>query len=418
MFIYKRNLRWRRKILSAFCIMPLLACLFTGMTVTAAEPGRAAAETAAPETSALGTTAAGAGSETLAALEASQKELEAHMAQLLEYSRVLSQQQTDPVVWQQAAEAVQALQKQQEQLDAQIAAQKQAEAAALLAAQKQAEEAARLAAQQAEEAARLAEQQAAAAAQLAAQQAAAEAVINNAPDSFFKGKYVSILGDSISTYKGYIPADYACFYPDAENDVKDVSQTWWMQVINYTGMRLNVNGSYSASAVCGDSRGEDSSAGCSTRRIVELIAPDGTVPDVILVYMGANDFFHSIEIGDYPGSAVHRSDHYIWNFTEGYELMLQKLQAVYPASRIYCMTLIEANSSDHPRVNGNGDTIADYNRRIKEIAAAHNIPVIDVHNCGMDVSVLNRYTSDGTHPNKEGSAKMAAYVTNALLMGG
>ena len=232
------------------------------------------------------------------------------------------------------------------------------------------------------------------------------------------GKTVSILGDSISTYQGYIPEGYACFYPDPDNDITDVTQTWWMQVIRNTGMRLLVNGSYSASAVCGDSRAEDSSAGCSNRRIVDLMGADGTVPDVILVAMGVNDFFHSIELGSYSGTATYRTDHYIWDFTEGYELMLQKLQAVYPNSRIYCMTLLEANSSDHPRVNGNGNTVEDYNNRIKEIAAAHGIPVIDVHDCGMEVYELNQYTSDGTHPNRAGAARMAAYVTNALLTGG
>ena len=88
------------------------------------------------------------------------------------------------------------------------------------------------------------------------------------------------------------------------------------------------------------------------------------------------------------------------------------------ASRIYCMTLIEANSSDHPRVNANGNTIEDYNSRIKQIAAAHGISVIDVHDCGMEVYELSRFTSDGTHPNREGAARMAGEVTIALLMGG
>ena len=188
-----------------------------------------------------------------------------------------------------------------------------------------------------------------------------------------------------------------------------------MQMLYHTGMRLLTNGSYSASTVCGSSHTEDSSAGCSNRRLLELRGADGSVPDVILVYMGANDFFRSIELGEYAGVPVHRADRYVWNFTEGYELMLQKLQALYPSSRIYCMTLIEANSGDHPRINENGNTIADFNRRIREIAAAHGVPVIDVHNCGMEVYELNRYTSDGTHPNREGAAKMAAYVTNALL---
>ena len=65
------------------------------------------------------------------------------------------------------------------------------------------------------------------------------------------------------------------------------------------------------------------------------------------------------------------------------------------------MTLIEANSGDHPRINEKGNTIADFNQRIKEIAAAYGLPVIDVHNCGMEVYELNHYTSDG-NPSQQG----------------
>lgn len=317
---------------------------------------------------------------------------------------------------QEAADAAQA------QADALMAAhlaawqQAQAEYAAQLAAYQQA-----LAQQQAEAAAQavarqqaLMEQQA----QTAAQQQAAEEPAVAVPVTSFAGKTVSILGDSISTYQGWIPEGYACFYPDPDNDIKDVSQTWWMQVIQNTGMRLLVNGSWSASTVCGDSRAENSGAGCSSNRIVELMGNTGTVPDVILVYMGINDFFHSIDLGSFSGTAAYRNDHYIWDFTEGYELMLQKLQAIYPTSRIYCMTLLESNSWEGTSVNANGNTVEDYNSRIRQVAAAHGVSVIDLRNCGIASYELGWHTSDGVHPNRKGAAKIAAYVTNALLMGG
>lgn len=304
--------------------------------------------------------------------------------------------------------------------EAASAAQAQADAlmAAHLAAwqQAQAEYAAQLAAYQQA----LLEQQAEEAAQALAQQQAEAAAQPSAavPAASLAGKTVSILGDSISTYQGWIPEGYACFYPDPDNDIKDVSQTWWMQVIQNTGMRLLVNGSWSASTVCGDSRAENSGAGCSSHRIVDLMGNTGTVPDVILVYMGINDFFHSIDLGSFSGTATYRNDHYIWDFTEGYELMLQKLQAVYPTSKIYCMTLLESHSWEGTSVNANGNTVEDYNSRIRQIAAAHGVSVIDLRNCGIAGYELGRYTSDGVHPNREGAAKIAAYVTNALLMGG
>ena len=291
------------------------------------------------------------------------------------------------------------------------------EYAAQLAAYQQAlaeQQAAQLAASQQA----LAQQQAQAAAQAQSAAQAAGELPQAVPASWFAGKTVSILGDSISTFQGWIPEGYACFYPDPDNDIKDVSQTWWMQVIQNTGMRLLVNGSWSASTVCGDSRAENSGAGCSSNRSVDLMGNTGTVPDVILVYMGINDFFHSIDLGSFSGTAAYRNDHYIWDFTEGYELMLQKLQAVYPTSRIYCMTLLESNSWEGTSVNANGNTVEDYNSRIRQVAAAHGVSVIDLRNCGIASYELGWHTSDGVHPNRKGAAKIAAYVTNALLMGG
>ncbi|MBP5719925.1 MAG: hypothetical protein J6W82_02525, partial [Bacteroidales bacterium] len=45
--------------------------------------------------------------------------------------------------------------------------------------------------------------------------------------TFAQTKKVSVLGDSYSTFKGSNPDGYAPFYPDANNDVKEVEQTWW-----------------------------------------------------------------------------------------------------------------------------------------------------------------------------------------------
>ena len=74
-------------------------------------------------------------------------------------------------------------------------------------------------------------------------------------------KKVSILGDSYSTYKGYIPDNYAPFYPDANNDVKDVSQMWWSLYIDAKGYQLEKNDSWGGTTICGTGYGRmDSSA--------------------------------------------------------------------------------------------------------------------------------------------------------------
>ena len=62
-------------------------------------------------------------------------------------------------------------------------------------------------------------------------------------------KTVAILGDSYSTYQGFIPSGQACWYkiPAKTNmtDVCDVEQTWWWQVIKEGGYKLGKNESYS-----------------------------------------------------------------------------------------------------------------------------------------------------------------------------
>ena len=64
-------------------------------------------------------------------------------------------------------------------------------------------------------------------------------------------KKVSILGDSYSTFKGYNPEGYAPFYPDANNDVKEVEQTWWSLYIQANGYQLEKNNSWGGTTICG-----------------------------------------------------------------------------------------------------------------------------------------------------------------------
>ena len=66
------------------------------------------------------------------------------------------------------------------------------------------------------------------------------------------GLKLSILGDSISTFDGYIPTDYNIFYPGS-GDISTVEKTWWWQVMNATGMELNANASSSNTTITGDS---------------------------------------------------------------------------------------------------------------------------------------------------------------------
>ena len=63
---------------------------------------------------------------------------------------------------------------------------------------------------------------------------------------------VSILGDSISTFEGWQPPSYACFYtaPNQQrNQLESVKDMWWARVMDALGGNLCANSSYSGSRV-------------------------------------------------------------------------------------------------------------------------------------------------------------------------
>ena len=238
------------------------------------------------------------------------------------------------------------------------------------------------------------------------------------PVSRWAGKKVSICGDSISTFTGYIPENYSRFYPE-NGAITDVKDTWWMQVAERTGMELCRNASYSGSTVSGQSMDDqDGRFSCGSRRIADLKSVDGEAPEVIIILMGANDLLNHIPLGAYDGvSAVPEGD--IRTFSEAYALMLDKMKTAYPDAEIYCCTIAEVSrwndeGEKFPFMNSNSAVAEDYNDRIKTIAQAKGVQMIDVYNCGITYENAQDYTSDGTHPNAAGAKLIADKVCEAF----
>lgn len=64
-------------------------------------------------------------------------------------------------------------------------------------------------------------------------------------------KNLLIIGDSYSTFKGYVPEGYALYYTgDSGTDLKSVEETWWKRFVNETRVNLVLNDSWSGSTVC------------------------------------------------------------------------------------------------------------------------------------------------------------------------
>lgn len=228
----------------------------------------------------------------------------------------------------------------------------------------------------------------------------------------------SILGDSISTFRGYNPEGYSVFFPEF-GDVAAVEETWWYQAADDLDMELCVNASSSGATVAGDSTGtDDPQCGCNEFRTGGLAGPDGVCPDRIIIFMGTNDLLFGIPLGDNDGNRE-VEEGVVENFSDAYTLMLNKVQANYPSAEIYCCTLLPVGDygTDTPYVAFVTDeklTAADYSEAIIRIAGNRGLSVIDLSDCGITIENLYEMTSDGVHPTAAGMACIAEAVEKAL----
>ena len=215
-------------------------------------------------------------------------------------------------------------------------------------------------------------------------------------------RYVSILGDSISTYQGFNPAGYAVYYDlgnNRRNGLRSVYDTWWAKVNQGLHAYLCVNNSYSGSRVTG----KTVPAGTDNRRILGL-RTETRSPNIILVYLGVNDYGYGAELKrsrTLPGSPWDRMA-----FEDAYDLMLRKLKKQYPNTVVSCGTLMRTTKKDHPNWIF-PETLAAYpleayNEIIREAAVRNRCLLVDLS--AMD----RRYeTLDGFHPTAGGHRTIA-----------
>lgn len=145
---------------------------------------------------------------------------------------------------------------------------------------------------------------------------------------------VSILGDSYSTFEGWLTPDtnlvwYTVPADARRTDVKSVSDTWWHQVMERKGWRLEVNNSYSGSTVCNTGyRGEDYTHESFVTRMAALGAPD-----VILVFGATNDSWAGVPLGEFKYEGITRAD--LYSFRPAMAYMLASLKERYPRAELY-----------------------------------------------------------------------------------
>jgi len=216
--------------------------------------------------------------------------------------------------------------------------------------------------------------------------------------SKYDGKKLSILGDSISTFRGYIPEGNDTYYPSGT--VTQVSDTWWYKLFTALGMTLDTNNSWSGSRVT--TTAGETSAGCMTR------CQNLGTPDVIIVWMGINDFNNEVQLGTYDGTTTIPT---VTNtFREAYAIMLNKILTTYQMAEVWVCTLpqCERNAeTDFPEINGNGVALVAFNKAIRELADAFGVKVLEHSKCGLTYQNMPVFNPDKLHPNKFGHSLVA-----------
>lgn len=121
-----------------------------------------------------------------------------------------------------------------------------------------------------------------------------------------KMKNLMILGDSYSTFEGYIPNGYRTYYsgkPRPETDVCKVTETWWSRFVSAAKANLVLNDSWSGSTIgyTGYNNRDCSKDSSFIYRFTKLLN-EGFFRekkiDTVLVFGGTNDSWANAPLGE------------------------------------------------------------------------------------------------------------------------
>ncbi len=176
-------------------------------------------------------------------------------------------------------------------------------------------------------------------------------------------KSVSILGDSYSTFQGYITPEtnvtwYFDPYKEINTDVSSVTQTWWHQLIKEEGYRLCTNNSFSGATICNRGyRGED----YTDRSFITRMKNLGN-PDIIFIFGGTNDAWAGAPIGEYKYENWTKDD--LFTYRPAMAYMLHWMKNRYPNVDIYFIL--------------NNDLKAEIDESTLTICQHYDIPCIEL----------------------------------------
>ena len=200
---------------------------------------------------------------------------------------------------------------------------------------------------------------------------------------------VSILGDSYSTFEGYIPVGNAVWYDTRPNpkktDVSDVKHTWWWQFISRGGYILGVNDSYSGATV---SYTGYNGADYSDRSFITRLPRLGS-PDILLIFGATNDSWAGVKVGEYS-YAEPLSGPQLYEFRPAMARLLSEAVNRYPGTEIYFII--------------NSELRDDITQSIREVCDHYSVRYIQLH----DIDKISG------HPSRAGMTAIADQLLEAM----
>ena len=238
--------------------------------------------------------------------------------------------------------------------------------------------------------------------------------IANVTNNPFKGKWVSILGDSISTFANYIPEENTTFYP--AGDVMYADETWWHILLTKLGAKLCVNNSWGGRKVCGSADADVKNAVNKLHRVAgqEYINLDGTketatedvYPDIILIMLGVNDFMGNVTLGTHEIKGNTSTNNEFYN---DYRYLLYSIVGVnYQQAQVYCLDTTYIDKLGFLGKNTSGAAQVDYQKAIEDVTSLYCVYCIHVSKLSIHAGNQGTYEIDRIHP----KANMMQMIAN------
>jgi lysophospholipase L1-like esterase len=227
----------------------------------------------------------------------------------------------------------------------------------------------------------------------------------------YNGKIISILGDSISTFEGYVPKSdrfnllHSAHYPRS-NLFEDVKHTWWMQLIDRLDAKLGINDSWSGTTV--DGKDEKDKTAISSLQRIENLGAKGR-PDVIVLFGGTNDY-GLLNIVDKFDSTKMPTEVDLttvqWGkLSQAYAHTILRIKHFFPTTQI--VAVLPARTSSYYSVT----ELRDGNELLAAVCDHYGVPYVNLFAGPLTLAHL----PDGIHPAEEGMDIITDEVLKVML---